>query len=266
MPPLFSYTLALYVLSGALYCVTLARPERRAQRLARWLLLLGFMAQAIDIGWLCMRGQHPAASSREATFFASFLMVGTYLLFSLRRSISVVAPLVLPVALVLYIVARLSPGEAPRPGAGTLLGSLHIFSATLGIAIFAVAAGSSAIYLLTERQLKRHHLGALSRRGPALETLDTLNRHCILLGFPAFTVALVTGAVWIARMPAGSNGGYLSPQYVLAVLCWLIYAGLLVARAALGLRGRRSAYLTLAGFVTAIAVLLIYLLRGVAAS
>lgn len=51
------------------------------------------------------------------------------------------------------------------------------------------------------------------------------------------------------------------PQYALSFLTWLIFAGLLVGRRVLGLRGRRAAMWTLVGFVMAVSILGVYLLR-----
>jgi len=47
----------------------------------------------------------------------------------------------------------------------------------------------------------------------------------------------------------------------LAAVTWLAYAALLIARSVYGWRGRRAAILTLQGFASALAVLLIYLVR-----
>mgnify|MGYP006921743158 CR=1 FL=1 len=72
----------------------------------------------------------------------------------------------------------------------------------------------------------------------------------------AFTSALVSGTSWLIQvapivhmgLPAAGGGSLLSTarylfgqsRYMLAVLTWLIYAGLLLGRAAFGLRGRRA--------------------------
>jgi len=72
---------------------------------------------------------------------------------------------------------------------------------------------------------------------------------------------MVTGAVWVMRL----SGALFTPQYLLATVTWLLYGGLLLARVTAGWRGRKAALVTLAGFGTAMAVLLIYLLRGAAA-
>jgi ABC-type transport system involved in cytochrome c biogenesis permease subunit len=162
--------------------------------------------------------------------------------------------------MVFNVAARLTP-TAEAPHAGSLLGSVHITMATAGVALFAVAAGAAVVYLAAERNLKAHHVGRFLRRGPGLETLDRFNRRCIVAGFPVFTIAMVTGAIWVMRMPTGH--GLLTPQYAMAAVTWLLYAALLVARLTAGWRGRKAAIMTLAGFATALTVLLIYFLRGV---
>ena len=47
----------------------------------------------------------------------------------------------------------------------------------------------------------------------------------------------------------------------MATLTWAIFASLITARAAVGLRGRRAAILTVLGFGTAVAVLAVYMFR-----
>ena len=192
-------------------------------------------------------------------FFLSWLMCGAYLLTSFRFEIPVLGALVVPVAMVLDVAGRLTPTKEAQH-AGTLLASVHITLASAGVALFTVAAGGAVLYLMSERNLKQKRAGVFGR-GPALETLDRVNRACIVLGFPLFTVAMVTGAVWMMRL-TGAHGLY-TPQYLLATVTWLLYGGLLVARVTGGWRGRKAALVTLAGFGTAMAVLLIYLLRGV---
>src|SRR5262249_30806021 len=109
---------------------------------------------------------------------------------------------------------------------------------------------------------KKRRVGAAFRRGPALETLDALNRRCILLGFPMFTVAMVTGALWVMRLPDGGIHQLLAARYLLSTVAWALFAVLVVARVAAGWRGRRAALVTIAGFGAALCVCAIYYLRG----
>ena len=257
MPPLFPATLALYAVACALYLAHLMAGSDGLARAGRGALAAAFASQAIDIGWLCTHGMHPAVSAREALSFAAWLMVGAYLLSSIKKRVPVVGALVVPVTMVLNLAARLSPAKEPMHGVSTL-GAVHITLATAGVALFAVAAGGAGIYLVEERALKAHRAGVLFKKGPALETLDTLNRRCITIGFPLFTAAMVLGAVWGVQL----HDKLFTPQYSIAVAAWIMYAVLLVARVTAGWRGRRAAIMTLGGFATSLTVLLIYFVRG----
>lgn len=278
MPPLFPVTLSLYVVACTLYLVqivigggaqasgpriTAPTPAKAPGlvRAARVILALAFAAHAVDIGWLCTKGLHPVVNAREALSFASWLMCGLYLAMSLRTAgLAVVGAIVVPATLVLLVAARLAPGaDTPSTIGMTPLGALHITLATTGVALFAVAAGGAVVYILVERKLKRHKTGFVLRGGPALETLDKLSRRCIVIGFPVFTIAMVTGAMWVARL----GRGVFTAQYAVSTVAWLLFAGLLVLRLTLGWRGRRAAYLTLAGFAGVISVLGFYFIRGV---
>ncbi len=275
MPPLFPATIALYGVACALFFAHLfappgtwraAQPEQRkdptlgVSRAARFALALAFASHAIDIGWLCTKGMHPVVNAKEAISFAAWLTCGAYLAISWRSKIPALGVVLVPITLILNLAARLGPAPEAR-GAASLLAIVHITLASAGTALFAVAAGGAILYLVEEKSLKAHRTGRLLRRGPALETLDTLNRRCIALGFALFTVALVTGAAWLVQIPGGH--GLWSPQYLVASVAWLLYAGLIGARLVVGLRGRRAAVVTVFGAVTAIGVLVIYFFRDV---
>lgn len=276
MPPLFPLTLSLYAVGCTLVWVMMAQPGgSNLPKVARLVLSAAFLTQAVDIGWLCFHGHNPVSSSREALFFAAWLINGLYLLLQLRYAVAALGSLAVPVILLLLVLTRLAPAEVPAVKRSlTTLGTVHILCASLGSAIFAVAAGTSALYLIMETQLKRHHRLRLLRpegggergRALSLEGLDTLNRRCVQIGFPVFTAAIITGTVWIQHLEAFAKEGrspFLHPQYVLAVAAWLVYGWLMLLRLTLGARGRRAALLTLAGFATTLAVMLTYLFRGV---
>ncbi len=142
------------------------------------------------------------------------------------------------------------------------LGRVHILLAVIGVAVFALAAVLALLYLFEDRQLKRKRFGRVVGRGTPLDTLDRLALRCVSIGFPIFTVAIVTGALWVARL--GLLRQALRPEYALAVVTWGAFGVLLVARLGAGWRGRRAAWLTLGGFGGAMLVLAAYFLRHAA--
>ena len=249
---------ALYAGAAVLYLAFLWGRHERLARIARLVLIAAATAHAVDVAAHCIRGAHPGTSVREAVSFLSFVMVATYLVMGRRLSISAVGGLVAPATLLLVIAARVTPAATPTQGFG-VLGRIHISLAVLGVALFAVAALASALYLVQARQLKSKSFGLLFHRGPPLELLDSLIQRCVNIGFPIFTVAIVLGAVWMARLGKVALG---TPQYGLALITWFAFAGLLLTRTIAGWHGRRSALFAIVGFTTSLAVVVLYLLRA----
>jgi ABC-type uncharacterized transport system permease subunit len=144
------------------------------------------------------------------------------------------------------------------------LGRAHILLATLGVAVFALAAVLALLYLVEDRQLKRKKFEKVMGRGTPLDTLDRLALRCVSVGFPVFTIAIVTGAMWIARLGVLQRPESIRPEYLFAVATWMAFGVLLIARVGAGWRGRRAAWLTLGGFASAMLVVVGYILRHAA--
>jgi ABC-type uncharacterized transport system permease subunit len=192
--------------------------------------------------------------------FIAWAITGGYLLATLRYRLDVAGAFVVPAALVLLLLARVVPADETAPPGS--LGMVHVALATLGVATFALAAAIETVYLLQERRLKRKQLDGLHGGNAPLDTLDRLAARCVSIGFPVFTLALVTGAVWVARLGVMSRGGTLRPEYLAALASWLAFGVLLVARAGAGWQGRRAAWLTVGGFSGVVLVVLGYVIRA----
>lgn len=255
--PAFYVAIVLYITAAIFLAGVFVNTRPMIGRLGRWFLLAAFLAHGIEIGWRGVLDVHPGTSVREALGFLSWLMVGFYLLATIRYSLQILGVFVAPLALVILAVARLSPSGEALPGL-TLLGRIHISLATLGVAIFALATALAVVYLLEERNLKRKRFdGILFRRGIALESLDLLAHRLVLVGFPIFTLALMLGVIWSAQRAVGLD----RPEYPLALVTWVAFAGILITRTTHGWRGRKTAVLTIVGFIAAILVFGIYFAR-----
>ncbi len=262
----FVVALALYGIACGLYLGRLAFGLKDgAERAARIVFALAFAAHSFEIAWQGAHGQHPGASVREATSFAAWLLAGAHLLMTLRWARARLAgAFVAPVVIVLEMGARLTPDAGWQTGASTL-GRVHIALAMAGVAVFMAATAAAVVYLMKARTLKskKRLAGTLARHGLPLDTIDAFQHRLILIGFPIFTMALITGAAWVAKLPGGHAAAALRPEYPLALVTWISFALLLGGRAAVGWHGRRTAWLTLVGFGSALLVLSIYALRRV---
>ena len=258
-PPTLAFWVAigLYALALGLLLAALSGRARFA-RPAAAAVGAALLAHGVDIGWRGVLHVHPAQSVREALGFLAFLLTGGYFVASLRQRLELAGVLIVPVALVMLMVARLSPAGADPTQLSTIL-RIHVSLATIGLALFALASALSIIYLLKDRSLRGRRLDTVSLRGGSgsLESLDRTAHLLIWIGFPIFTASMVFGAMWLAQQQLPMA----RPEYPLALTTWVCFATLLGARQVWGWRGRRSAKLTLTGFATALIVLGLYLVR-----
>ncbi len=235
----------------------------RSPFVARALLAVAVSMHFAEIGYRCIRGINPISSTPEAISLVAFLIAAGYLIASLRTNLAAAGAFAVPAALAALVMARVVPAEADAPRMGSL-GRVHILLAVVGVAVFALAAVLALLYLFEDRQLKRKRFDRVVGRGTPLDTLDRLALRCVSIGFPIFTVAIVTGAIWVARLGLLRQAFALRPEYALAVVTWAAFGVLLIARLGAGWRGRRAAWLTLGGFGGAMLVLGAYFLRHAA--
>jgi ABC-type uncharacterized transport system permease subunit len=274
--PLVLCYLVLYGLASLLYLAYLFHQQRApgrnrplvglgpaSARAGRYVLMAAWAVHLVDIGLRCFRMQHPLSSIGEAMAFIAWLIATGFLVSTFRYRLHAAGAFAIPVVLVLLLLARIGPDEQPQAPLGSPLATVHILLATVGVATFALAAVLAIVYLLQERRLKSKRFDLKVDSAP-LDTLDRLAGACVSFGFPVFTLTIVTGAAWIAKLGLLRTGTAVRPEYLLTVIAWAVLGGLLLARLATGWRGRRAAWLTVGGFSAAALVLVGYFIRHTA--
>lgn len=250
-----------YAAAAALYLANVHRRRPAVVRAARIVLAVAAALHVAAIGSRCTGGYHPLRDLSGVLSLSGLSVAILFVVATFKWRLEATGALSATLALLLLLGSWLAMGASPVPaGSAPILARLHLVLVALGLAIYAVAAIVAVLYLAQESALKRHRLGALYRRTPPITTLDEINRRLVLAGFPVFTLALVTGLLWLARLPEKA----LRPEYLLAALVWALFAVLLAARHAVGLRGRSAALMTVAGAVVLLLVLLLYAARAAA--
>ncbi|HRF61492.1 MAG TPA: c-type cytochrome biogenesis protein CcsB [Candidatus Competibacter sp.] len=131
---------------------------------------------------------------------------------------------------------------------------IHVPANFIGYGAFALAAMLGVAFLLRTGAEAHDPNGLLARVLPPLELLDDVMYKAIALGFAAFTIATILGALWAAE----AWGGYWSwdPKETWALIVWLNYAAWLHLRLTKGWRGAPMAWWAVIGlFVTLFAFL-----------
>jgi cytochrome c-type biogenesis protein CcsB len=124
---------------------------------------------------------------------------------------------------------------------------LHVPILFLSYAIFAAAFTVGILFIWQEKKMKSKHLGELSYQLPSLDALDTLISKLIAIALPLLTAGILLGSIWAYR--AWGRFWSWDPSETWALVTWLVYGSYLWVRGGLGWRGRKTAYLSLAGFV-----------------
>ena len=180
------------------------RAPGRPGRLATWGVRIGWFAQtALLIAQAAQADGFPWSTWAGSLNLFVWLVVTAYLIWGCRARFRLLGLVVLPIAVALFVVARLGGGTdiGVQSHYSNVFLALHVGLVLAAFAGFTLAAALAALYLFQERRLKRHDATILRVPAPALQTLDGLAGRTILFSLPALTLGIVVGA----RAPGGER-------------------------------------------------------------
>ena len=173
-----------------------------------------------------------------------------YLVLDFRYELPVAGAFVAPFTVAVMVPAHLVESServiAPQV-AHSLLLFVHVGAAALGTAVLALAFGLAILYLASEKQVKSKRPGRLFARLPSLDLIDHAGYRLAVWGFVFLSLAIATGSL-VSREATGATFPF-APKQGFAILAWALFASLIQARLVAGWRGRRVAFLVVAGFV-----------------
>lgn len=151
---------------------------------------------------------------------------------------------VMPIVVLLLVGAAVFGRTTPHYYVGSTWYWVHLFTAFGGALAFAVAGAAGAMYLIVSRRLRAR----TATPGPSLgslERLEHLTFVSVTLGFALFTVGTITGLVEMASNDKQTPAAKL----LLAASVWIVYAIVLHSPINPSFRGRKTAILSVVGFV-----------------
>lgn len=248
---LFWPALVAYGEAALAYAGEMHRPGR-AGRLATWGVRLGWLAQtALLVAQTASAERFPWTTWAGSLNLFVWLVVSAYLFWGCRTRYRLLGLVVMPLAVLLFALSYAGGGTGDVGGSeySNLFLALHAGLVLVGVAGLTLAAALAALYLWQERRLKRHEPGLLRMRLPALVTLDHLTARTIAVSLPVLTLGIVAGLVRLAR-----DGGGLDALMAVTLAAWVVYGAALAFRWAAGWRGRRTAFLAVAGLTLVLAL------------
>jgi cytochrome c-type biogenesis protein CcsB len=267
------------------YLVARREPVRRAASVLAWIGVAIHVGSVVTRGLAA--GRTPLGNMFEFSSLLSLLVVASYLIFvEGRMRVRTIGGFVLGFAAITMAVAKMALYAYPAPLAPALNSNwrtVHVITIITGSSLLTLGGIFSILYLVKERkerkaagrdQAEAAGLAAQEldqtdppdfvagadepavaaavrrRRGllPPSETLDRMAYRTIAVAFPIWTFAVIAGAIW-AQQAWGRYWGW-DPKETWAFITWVVFAGYLHARATAGWKGRRAAYIGVAGFVS----------------
>ncbi|MBW2038846.1 MAG: c-type cytochrome biogenesis protein CcsB [Deltaproteobacteria bacterium] len=251
--------MVIYSVTFLLYLLFVVTKKDIIGRFAFWLILIGFF---IHLAGLLVRwreshatgyGYIPLSNLYESLVFFSWAIVLMYLIVDIRYHQRVIGVIASPLATLAIAMSSLIPGVRCeiRPLIPALQSNwlaIHVITCFLGYAAFAIAFGISVIYMIQSKR-ESSYRGPI-RWLPSSQTLDEINYKSIVLGFPMLTLGIITGAAW-ANYAWGSYWSW-DPKETWSLITWFIYAAFLHARFTREWRGKKTALLSIVGFMAVI--------------
>ncbi|MCL2458175.1 MAG: c-type cytochrome biogenesis protein CcsB [Desulfobulbus sp.] len=263
---LFQTCVVVYLLATAAYLVFFLTQKNPLRQTGRAIFLVAFILHSANlIARAIETGHTPLTSHHEAVSFFAWSLGCCYLSFRWRHAVKNLGVFVSLLVLALMLVAAFSSRSMlPLPPAlQSLWLPVHASIALLANGFLALSCIGSIMYLLQEREIKQKRFGLFYSRLPSLETLDKLNHHCLSMGFPLFTLGLITGSLW-AKQAWGAYWQW-DPKETWSLITWFLYAATVHQRFTVGWRGRRVAILSIVAFLAVLFTLwgVSFLLEGV---
>lgn len=253
---LFNLSMAIYFIAFIGYLFFSIFRYLWIGRGATLFLLFGWIPHSVGLlfRWIETHqtgyGYVPLSNMYESLIFFSWTIVLIYLILEFRYQQRLIGVFVTPFSFLAIALTSIIPGVQPQikplvPALQSNWLTIHVTTCFFGYAAFSVSFGISILYLIQQKKMDRE--GGTSKWLPSLSLLDEINYRSIVIGFPMLTLGIITGAAW-ANYAWGSYWSW-DPKETWSLITWFVYAAFLHARLTRDWRGKKTAILSVIGFL-----------------
>jgi len=222
--------LLISTLSFTIFWIFNSRPMKTVGKAA---FILGFVGLTASIVFRYIySGRLPVIHGYEVFLLLGWMMllIALYADWTTKNVFSTTFTSFFVAATMIYIEAHVDSSPVNVvPALQSKWLEFHVITTMLGYAAFSVGFLAAEAYLVNR-----------------LEWLEELSYKLSAFGFPFLTIGIASGSIW-AQEAWGTWWGW-DPKETSSLIMWLVYAAYLHMRLARGWRGRKAAWMNIAGF------------------
>nr|WP_133581102.1 cytochrome c biogenesis protein CcsA [Aureibacillus halotolerans] len=253
---LFDAAVILYALSILFYFIDFVQNNRKASRIAFWLLAVVWVLQTtFFILKMIEMGRFPVLSMFEGMYFYTWLLVTFSLVMNRLIRVAFAVLFTNIVGFCFLVLHLFSPQQYESAMLSEKLMSelaiLHIAMAFIAYGAFTLAFVFSLLYVLQYKWLKKRQWGTKLQRLSDLSHLEKLSFVFTILGVPLLFLSLILGTFWASLTVAHFQ--WYDPKVVGSFLVLAVYSVLLFWKASGRLFGLSMAKWTFISFCVLVA-------------
>lgn len=246
----FTIAFAIYILASIGFFIFISSAKEKVGKFTVITSIIGFGVHTVAIILRIIEsGRLPFSNQFEFASSFTWGIVLCYLVIHFVYKFTAVGAFVMPLGFLMMGYASMMPKTIKplMPALQSRWLTIHVGTAIISYGSFAVAAGLSAMYLISSSNKgKEKNNGVM----PNIEVCDYLSYRVIAFGYLMLTLVIVTGAIW-AKSAWSRYWGW-DPKETWSLITWIIYSTYIHLRFNRGWKGRTAAWFAVIGFACVI--------------
>jgi HemX protein len=207
MTRLHELTVVLYAFSVLLYFFDFLNHNRRANKIAFWLLAFVWVFQTIFLTYYMLEtGRFPVLTIFEGLYFYAWVLVSLSLGINRLLKVDFIVFFTNILGFIVLAIHTFAPVQYDSHVVGKQLMSelllIHITMAILSYGAFSLSFVFAILYLIQYDLLKRKKWGPRLKRLPDLSKLERYSYILVVIGVPMLLLSLILGLQWaIIKLP-----------------------------------------------------------------
>lgn len=252
VPRLQELTVILYATSVLLYFIDFLHQNRKANRVAFWLLLFVWLLQSFSLYYYMVdKGRFPILTISEGLYFYVWVLITFSLVINTVREVDFIVFFTNIIGFVMIVIHTFAPEQMGSTVRAEQLVSelllIHITAAILSYGAFSLSFVSSLLYLMQYHLLKQKKWGKRLWRIADLPRLERFSYVLNMIGVPILMIGIILGVRWAyIKLP---HVPWYDPKVIGSCFVLMVYCIYIYVRIRKGMVGKSLAVWNVAAFL-----------------